>query len=82
MRRSPAMCDSIVEEWCTLAKAIQNVRVVKGHEPRVVSEQEMQQRGLGIAERTRQMSFPSGCAGVIGLQDRTVYRSVMDERKI
>ena len=35
-----------------------------------VREQEMQHRGLGgLAERARRMSFPSGRAGLMGLQD-------------
>jgi len=34
-----------------------------------VSEQELQQRGFGVAERTRRLSFPSGRAGLVGLQD-------------
>lgn len=37
--------------------------------PGVASEHEMQQRSLGMAERARRMSFPSGRAGVVGLQD-------------
>jgi len=33
-------------------------------------EQDMQQRGLGgVAERARRMSFPSGRAGLIELQN-------------
>ena len=37
--------------------------------PGVVNEQEMQQRGLGVPDRNRRMSFPSGRAGLVGLQD-------------
>jgi len=37
--------------------------------PGAVSEQELQQRGFGVAERTRRLSFPSGRAGLVGLQD-------------
>jgi hypothetical protein len=37
--------------------------------PGVMSEHEMQQRGFGISERARRMSFPSGRAGLVGLQD-------------
>lgn len=37
--------------------------------PGAVNGQEMQQRGLGVAERTRRMSFPSGRTGLVGLQD-------------
>ena len=37
--------------------------------PGVVNEQEMQQRRLGASERNRRMSFPSGRAGLVGLQD-------------
>ena len=37
--------------------------------PGVVGEQEIQQRGFGgVSERARRMSFPSGRAGLIGLQ--------------
>lgn len=36
--------------------------------PGVVNEQDMQ-RGLGVPERNRRMSFPSGRAGLVGLQD-------------
>jgi hypothetical protein len=33
-------------------------------------EQKMQERGLGgVAERTKRMSFLSGCTGLVGLQD-------------
>ena len=37
--------------------------------PGAVNEQEMQQRGLGVPDRNRRMSFPSGRAGLVGLQD-------------
>jgi hypothetical protein len=38
--------------------------------PSVVGEQEMLQRGFGgVSERARRMSFPSGRAGLIGVQD-------------
>jgi len=37
--------------------------------PGVVNEQEMLRRGLGGSERNRRMSFPSGRAGLVGLQD-------------
>jgi hypothetical protein len=35
----------------------------------MIGEQDMQQRGLGISERARRMSFPSGRAGLVALQD-------------
>jgi hypothetical protein len=35
----------------------------------MIGEQDMQQRGLGMAERVRRMSFPSGRAGLVALQD-------------
>jgi hypothetical protein len=35
----------------------------------MIGEQDMQQRGLGMAERARRMSFPSGRAGLVALQD-------------
>jgi hypothetical protein len=37
--------------------------------PGIVGEQEMHQRGLGMAERSRRMSVPSGRASLVGLQD-------------
>jgi hypothetical protein len=32
-------------------------------------DQKMQERGLGVAECARQMSFPSGRTGLVGLHD-------------
>jgi len=37
--------------------------------PGIVNEPEMRQRDLEVAERARRMSFPSGRAGLVGLQD-------------
>jgi hypothetical protein len=39
--------------------------------PRIFGEQDqkMQERGLGVAERARRMSFPSGRTGLVGLHD-------------
>ncbi|KAI0247693.1 hypothetical protein BJV78DRAFT_1243259 [Lactifluus subvellereus] len=35
----------------------------------MIGDQDIQQRGLGMAERARRMSFPSGRSGLVALQD-------------